>query len=125
MEPLILDRTETTLKVNLIKSEGLFEFDGRSRPENIVTFFEPIFNWFEKYETQPNPETIIKFNLDYFNSSSAKVLLRFFVRLEEMCEKGIDVKVHWKYKANDEDLLEAGTDFASIVDVPFEFIEVN
>ena len=125
MEPLIIDGTETKLQVSLVKSEGVFEFSGRSRPENIVLFFEPIFKWFEKYETQPNPETIIVFNLDYFNSSSAKVLLRFFVRIEEMCERGLDMKIHWKYMVDDEDLLEAGNDFASVVNVPFEFIEIE
>ena len=125
MEPLIIEGTETTLQVDLIKSEGLFKFEGRSRPENIASFFEPIFDWFNKYETDPNPETIIQFNLDYFNSSSAKVLLRLFVRIEEMFEKGLSVKVHWQYLSNDEDLLEAGHDFSSVVKVPFEFIEIE
>ena len=125
MESLIIEGTATTLQVKLVKAEGLFEFEGRSRPENVVNFFEPIFNWFEKYATQPNSETIIKFNLDYFNSSSAKVLLRLFVQIEEMCKKDINIKVYWQYRSGDEDLLEAGEDFASIVSVPFKFVEIE
>ena len=125
MDPLFIKETDTTFKVTLDKANGIFEFTGRSRPENVVSFFEPIFDWFKKYEADPNPETIIRFNLDYFNSSSAKVLLRFLVHLESMFQNGLDVKIHWLYKENDEDILETGEDYASLVDVPFEFVVFN
>jgi len=121
MDPLFIKETDTTFKVVLDKANGIFEFTGRSRPENVVSFFEPIFDWFKEYETNPNTETIVSFNLDYFNSSSAKVLLRFLVLLESMNQKGISVKIQWLYKENDEDILETGEDYASLVDVPFEF----
>jgi len=121
MDPLFIKETDTTFKVVLDKANGIFEFTGRSRPENVVSFFEPIFDWFKEYETNPNTETIVSFNLDYFNSSSAKVLLRFLVLLESMNQKGLDVKIQWLYKENDEDILETGEDYASLVDVPFEF----
>lgn len=125
MESLIIKGTATTFDVKLLKDEGIFKFEGRSRPEDVVSFFEPILDWFNKYETQPNDETIIKFNLDYFNSSSAKVLLRFFVQMEEMYKKGLNIKVDWQYFDGDEDLLDAGEDFASIVTVPFNFIKLE
>lgn len=125
MNPLFIKATDTTFQVNLNKVDGIFEFSGKSRPENVVSFFEPIFDWFKKYEDNPNSETIVCFNLEYFNSSSAKVLLRFLVCLEEMSRKGINIKILWKYRANDEDILETGEDYASLVEVPFEFMEYN
>lgn len=123
MEPLILKGTNTTFQVHLDKLLGKFEFSGKSRPENAVSFFEDIFAWFKKYEIDPNPSTLISFKLEYFNSSSAKVLLRFLAYIEELKLKGLDIKVNWYYKANDEDMLETGEDFSTLIDVPFEFIE--
>ena len=123
MEPLIIKGTNTTFQIYLDKSKSRFEFSGRSRPENAVSFFEVIFDWFKKYELEPNPSTLISFNLEYFNSSSAKVLLRFLAYIEEMHHKGLDFKVNWLYRSNDEDMLETGVDFSTLIDVPFEFME--
>lgn len=121
MSPLIIKGTETTLTVTLDKANGIFEFSGKSRPENVSDFFEPIFNWFDGYEKQPNQETLVNFKLDYYNSSSAKVLLRLLVRIEELAENGVRSKIHWYYRSNDEDMKESGEDYASLVSVPFEF----
>ena len=123
MNPIFIKGTETTLQVYLNKSDGIFEFSGRSRPENIVSFFEPIFDWFKIYATDPNPETVVSFKMDYFNSSSAKVLLRFLVHIEDMCKSGVNIKIKWLYVANDEDMLETGKDYDSLIEVPFEFEE--
>jgi len=125
MDPLIIKPTNTTFMVYLDKAEGRFEFSGRSRPENVMLLFESIFEWFKKYEVDPNPETIINFKLEYFNSSSAKVLLRFFANLEEMRVRGMNMKIVWHYRVNDDDMLEAGEDFASLIDVPFEFVALK
>ncbi|MGE4290370.1 MAG: DUF1987 domain-containing protein [Salinivirgaceae bacterium] len=125
MSPLIIKGTETTLAVTLDKANGIFEFSGKSRPENVSDFFEPIFNWFEGYEKQPNQETLVNFKLDYYNSSSAKVLLRLLVRIEELAENGVQSKIHWYYRGNDEDMKESGEDYASLVSVPFEFFKME
>jgi len=125
MDPLKLNATETTIGVLLDKANGIFEFSGKSRPENVIGFFDPIFTWIENYELNPNQETIFSFKLDYYNSSSAKVLLRLLVRLEDMLEKGHDVKIHWYYRTSDEDMRESGEDYSTLVSVPFEFIEMN
>lgn len=121
MSPLIIKGTETTLAITLDKVNGIFEFSGKSRPENVSDFFEPIFKWFEEYAKQPNQETVVNFKLDYYNSSSAKVLLRLLVRIEELDESGIHSKIHWYYRSNDEDMKESGEDYSSLVSVPFEF----
>ncbi|MDA3892198.1 MAG: DUF1987 domain-containing protein [Salinivirgaceae bacterium] len=123
MDPLILKPTNTTFQIHLDKSTGVFEFSGRSRPENVMGFFDPIFSWFDKYHENPNQTTVVTFKLEYFNSSTAKVLLRFLVRLEKMLITGVDVKIVWKTRKNDEDMLETGQDYATLISVPFEFIE--
>lgn len=122
MKPLRFEGTNTTLNITLDKEGSLFEFSGKSRPENVVQFFEPIFDWFKAYFDSPNENTEIVFRLEYFNSSSAKVLLRFLVKLEEYKKKGHPVSVKWYYREHDEDMYETGEDFESLVDLPFELI---
>lgn len=122
MKPFHVDGTNTTFQVTLDQQEGIFEFSGKSRPENVVSFFEPIFEWFEQYFESPNDLTSIDFRLEYFNSSTAKVLLRFLVKLEEYNLQGHNLSVRWYYHDQDEDMFETGEDFESLIELPFELI---
>lgn len=124
MKPLEIQGSDVTLTTILDKEKGIFEFTGRSRPENVLGYFEPIFAWLEEYKQDPNPQSIFNFKLEYYNSSSAKVLLRLFVKFEEYYNDGMDIKIHWHYPANDEDILESGEDYASLVKLPFTFHEL-
>lgn len=123
MDNFYLKGTETTLTIGLNKNEGSFLFQGKSRPENAFAYYEGVFQWFDQFEKDPNSEMRIEFKLEYFNSSSAKVFLRLMVRFEKLLNRGFDIKILWYFHAFDEDVLEAGEDFASLVDVPFEFYE--
>jgi hypothetical protein len=124
MNPLLIKPTDVSFSIVLDKERGVFEFAGKSRPENAIEFFEPVFKWFDNYIADPNPMTQIVFKLDYYNSSSAKVLLRLLVRLEQLVEIGNNVKIHWCYRKNDEDIIESGEDFSTMINIPFEFIEL-
>jgi hypothetical protein len=44
--------------------------------------------------------------------------------LPKAIENGSATKVIWKVDEGDEDMMEAGEDYAAIVKVPFEFIEI-
>ncbi len=125
MKPLVLKGSEIDFAITLDKSLPLFKISGKSRPENVVDYFEPVFDWLNKYIQQPLNETIFKFDVEYFNSSTAKVLLRLLVKLEELLNNGFTVKVEWHYRANDEDMMEAGEDLESLVDIPFGYYEYN
>jgi len=124
MSPLILEGTNTTFSVILDPETKVFEFSGKSRPENVAGFFEPIFEWFDGYSLHPNEETIVGFKLEYYNSSTAKFLLRLLVKLEEMHHKGHKVFIHWFYRDGDEDIMESGADYSTLVTVPIELKEM-
>ncbi|MEW5847138.1 MAG: SiaC family regulatory phosphoprotein [Bacteroidota bacterium] len=72
MKPLKLLETSDTPEVTLDKERGRFEFYGKIMPENPKEFFEPIIEWFKEYVNDPNPETILTFKLDYFNTAASK-----------------------------------------------------
>jgi len=124
MDSFYLEGTDTTLTVELNKNKGIFLFQGKTRPENAIAYYEGVFKWLDKYQKNPNEKTNIHFKLEYFNSSSAKMFLKLMVRFEELYNNGHTVKISWFYKPLDEDILEAGEDFASLIDVPFEFYEL-
>ena len=120
MEPIKIAGTEDTPTVTLDKDKDLMEISGRSLPEDVASFYDPILNWLDEYSQDPNEKTVFNFKLVYFNTASSKLLLDILMKLEEMYEAGKDVTVVWHYPEEDEDMQEAGEEYADIVDVPFQ-----
>ncbi|TAE43494.1 MAG: DUF1987 domain-containing protein [Bacteroidetes bacterium] len=117
MEILTRDGGEDTPKVILDHNNGFFEISGRSLPEDSADFYGPILEWLDKYKDSPRPETEFNFKLEYFNTASSKLILDILSKLES-----IDgAKVVWYYHEDDEDMQEAGQEFADLVDVSFDF----
>ena len=121
METLIVEETNITPKVILDKEKGIFLLKGHSRPEDSVNFYQPILNWIKAYAANPNTTTVVTIALEYFNTSSSKMVYSLIGTFKEPFSKGFDIKVDWQYPADDEDLLEMGQDYASIVPIPFIF----
>lgn len=125
MEPLFIDATDETPEVKLDAGKNIFEFSGKSLPEDVVTFYNPILDWLDSYAENLNDTTEVKFRLDYFNTASSKMILDILLKLEEFQETGKTVKVKWYFAEDDEDMEEAGAEYAEIVDLPFEFESYN
>lgn len=120
MEAIKIQGTEDTPKVILDAENEIMEISGRSLPEDVTAFYEPVLNWLNEYADSPNKKTVFNFKLVYFNTASSKLLLDILMKLEEMHENGQDVLIRWHYPEDDEDMEEAGEEYADIVDVPFE-----
>jgi len=120
METIKIQGTEDTPKIILDAENEIMEISGRSLPEDVSSFYEPVINWLNEYAEKPNKKTVLNFKLTYFNTASSKLLLDILMKLEELHEKGHDVLIRWHYPEDDEDMEEAGEEYADIVDVPFE-----
>jgi hypothetical protein len=120
METIKILGTDDTPTVILDAENDIFEISGRSLPEDVTAFYDPILNWLDEYAAGPNAKTVFTFKLVYFNTASSKLLLDILMKLEEMNEDGKEVLVKWYYPEDDEDMQEAGEEYADIVDVPFE-----
>ena len=72
----------------------------------------------------PLDKTVVNIRLEYFNTSSSKCILDVFKRLESIHRAKHDVEINWFYEEDDEDMLEAGEDYDSIIKVPFKMIEI-
>jgi hypothetical protein len=122
MEPLRINQTEESPQVILDVGNELFEIAGRSLPEDVNTFYEPVLSWIEEYAKNPAPKTIFNFRFTYFNTASSKVILDILTIFEEMIEEGHDVLVRWFYTEDDEDMQEAGEEYSAMVGVSFELV---
>lgn len=122
MEALKIEGTEDSPQITLDLDANILEISGRSLPEDVNTFYEPVLSWIEEYSKSPLPSTIFNFKLTYFNTASSKVILDILTQFEEMIEDGHKVLVRWQFPDEDEDMQEAGEEYADMVDVPFEMV---
>jgi hypothetical protein len=124
MRNLIIEPTPKTPKVILNADINVFEVSGRSIPEDSIGFYKKILDWIDEYSKAPNPKTVFKFQLEYFNTSSSKCLLDLFRKLEKMYKAGHEVVIAWNYDADDEDMEETGEDYKALLDCPFDLVSV-
>ena len=122
MEPLIIPEGQSTPNIVLDKTKGKIEFTGNSLPEDVVGFYAPVYKWIENYVGNPNPNTEIHIKLSYFNSSSSKAILDILTILEALVLQNHSVEVIWHYLDLDEDMLSTGQEFASMLNMPFQFV---
>lgn len=123
MEALIIKEEEdSTPKVILDKRDNKLEISGVSLPEDVITFYKPVFNWIENYIKDPNSITDFDVRLTYFNTASSKVILDLLSKFEELTAKDLQVSINWYYPEMDEDLLATGKEFKSLLKIPFNFI---
>ncbi len=125
MEPISIPGTPKTPSVNFNADTGVVEIKGRSIPENSIEFYKPLVDWLEQYSGQPQKKTVVNIQLEYFNTSSSKCILDVFKKLETIFKSHNDVVINWYYEEDDEDMLEAGEDYQSILKIPFKMIETD
>ncbi len=125
MEPISIEGTQKTPTVNFNHNTGKIEIKGRSIPENSIEFYKPLVDWLEQYLSCTQKLTEVNVQLEYFNTSSSKCILDVFKKLEAIYKAGNDVVINWYYEEDDEDMLEAGEDYQSIIKIPFKMIEIT
>jgi hypothetical protein len=52
-------------------------------------------------------------------------MLRLLKKLKEMENDGYSLKINWVYEEGDDDILERGEYYASILDLNISFIEIE
>jgi len=106
---MIFESTQRTPYVELTSSSCLIR--GECYPENISEWSAPILEGLEDAIKLETGAFIVSIELYYFNSSSAKFLFDFVEFLEDTAEAGREVVIQWRYRLEDDTMLEAGEDF--------------
>jgi len=125
METLLIEQTDDSPRIVLDPVDKLFEISGKSLPEDVLEFYQPVLDWLNAYRKEPDSETIFSIRLIYFNTSSSKMIMDIFLIFEEMVEEGHKVLIKWHSHQKDEDMQEAGKEFEEMIAVPFEHLSYN
>jgi hypothetical protein len=125
MDKFTIEPQDIMPGISLDPVSGKLKFYGRSCPINAHEFYEPVIKWVEEYLKQPAINTVAEFYLSYFNTVSAKNILKIMNKLEGAKKTGNNAMIRWIYNDNDEILKDAGKDFEMIVDLKFEFIALK
>ena len=121
MKPFIHNSTEDTPTVKLDKDAPEFYIGTRSLLENTFEFNKPIFAWLEEYEKNPNEKTVFRFELEYFNTSSAKQITKILLFLKKLTS---NVVIIWCYQLDDIDMFNSGKRFEKLTELNFQMISI-
>jgi hypothetical protein len=133
MENLVIEETEFTPAISLNAETRIFSFTGVSRPENVLSFYQPVFDWLSVYEKEVLSKIEEAFNavplkmifhFSYFNSSSSKMILQILEFFVVQREKGINVEVDYYYDDGDDQMEEDGEELSEVMGIPFNFIKI-
>jgi hypothetical protein len=106
MEKLIKEATTHTPLADFDPS-GRLKLEGRSFPEDVAQFFDPLIDFVKNLEAGTVRFDI---NLEYFNTASSKKLLDLFKHLD--ANNHIQtIKIHWHYEEGDDDSVETAEIF--------------
>jgi hypothetical protein len=124
MKDLYIDRSSKTPLISA-KTQGKIELTGISVPEDSFELFSPLTNWMNEYEKNPAENTDVVIRLDYFNTSTAHVLLKVFRVVEALYKKGRKVRIQWFYEKDDPEMEESGEDYRALLSCPFEMVSID
>ncbi len=110
--------------IYLDKRNQIFEISGASFPEDSNIFYAPVFRWLEYFENNPETMLLVTFKLDYFNTSSSKVIHNILNIFNRIHVSGTKINAKWLYTDDDEEIYEAGVDFAEKLKFKMELVPV-
>lgn len=123
MDRYYVEATKMTPEINLDAEKKIFSIRGNSRPENPKQFYNVVLEWMTEYIENSNDKTVFEIQMDYFNTSTSKILLDLFELFEKFAESK-DIHVIWYYQKNDEEMEEAGAELLDLVEISYELKEV-
>lgn len=118
MNDLDIKRTKKTPAMTFDAQKGEFALKGISLPENAKEFFAPLVSAVEEYMNEPQKDTVLNIELDYYNTASSKVLINLLHQFEVLNQKnGHEVTINWLYDGDDEDMLEEIQNFEEMLSI--------
>lgn len=119
------EATKETPFMRFDPKTGFLEFAGASLPENPLGVYNPVLDWLRSYIEHPADSTVLQFRFTYYNTSTSKVILGILELLEELHRGGNQVEVQWLFPEEDEDMEEAGHEYAATTLLPFTIKEIE
>lgn len=125
MDSLNIIATAKTPLINMNPKTGKMVFKGRSIPGDADAFWSPILTWFYAYSASPAEHTHVVVQMEYFNITSSKKIMYLLHKMHDMHKNGHSIAIDWLYVKGDEDMKEVGSDYSSLLEIPFNLVEVS
>ena len=125
MEKIFIEPTRVTPLINFDPDEGILEIKGRSSPENSIQFYQTLMDALDSYAVNGQNALTANIAFEYFNTSSSKCLFDVFKKMSKIIDSGKDLTINWFYEEDDEDMMEAGEDYSDLLDLQFNFLEIE
>ena len=104
-------KTKTTPYILIDEEKGYMKFEGESYLEDILGFFRNINEWLEKYLASDFNTFTFDCAMEYFNSSTTKMLYNILRMMDKNTNGGKKVIVNWIADKDDDMIIECGEDF--------------
>ena len=128
LEPLIIEGTNSHPNIRFDAEQGIMEIIGywtlnmASKPMTAVDFYRPLLDWLDQYSENPTNPTNVKIQFEYLGKCGSHCMIDILRKFEKIYKDRNQILVYWFYKEGDEDMYETGTDYASVIRVPFKMI---
>ena len=106
-----LPLTESTPYVLIDEDKGHMMFKGECYSENTIEFFKNITDWLARFLESNFTELTFDCELEYFNSSSSKLLYNMLIAMDKCAAKGKRIIVNWYADSGNDVIIEYGEDF--------------
>lgn len=123
MRKVFIPATRRTPEVHL--KTGLIRFVGRSVPDDPGHFYQPLYKWIEEYSRKKIKKTKIELDFEYINTASTKWLFNLLKLLGNKPELTDKLDISWYYEEGDDDMLELGNIFKSLIKCDFRLFKTK
>ncbi len=109
----------------IVLEPGRIFIMGRSILESPALFYEPGLGWITDFAKSWSGKTKIDLGFEYINTGSIKWLYIFLKELAVSKKLAENAEITWYYEEGDDDMCELGYILRSLVECPFEIVEVG
>ena len=125
MESLNIQGSYRNPTLILDVENGIIEIKGRSILENHHKYFSTFIESVKQYLDNPQPNTIVNINLEYFDSRSSKVLIIFLKTLDKLYNTSNKVVVNWYYESDDADIEDMINDYQQFLNTKINPVVIS
>jgi len=105
------ERTTSTPYILIDEEKNYMRFEGRSFHENVVEFYRDVNNWLDAYLEKDFGAFTFDFEMNYFNSSTSKLLHNMLTKMDVRASDKKKVIVNWITTEDNDIIIECGEDF--------------
>jgi hypothetical protein len=105
------ERATSTPYILIDEEKSYMKFEGRSFHENVVEFYSGVNTWLDAYLATDFGVFTFDFEMNYFNSSTSKLLHNMLTKMDNCVADNKKVVVNWITTEDNDIIIECGEDF--------------